>query len=298
MSSTEQQTPEQEGPAPQGATLSPHALVKRFTGWQRATHAVLAISVFGLVLTGMPLKYSTAFWAEPLMWLYGGPDMAGTIHRLCALLFFLSGTMHVVGVIGGALARKNTPLFHPDSILPYMTDLTQVPQNIRYLRGKGERPRFAKYSYFEKFDYLAEIWGLLVIGLSGLIMWFPVWWSNYLPGWMVNAALIFHSYEALLAMGFLFTIHFINTHLRPDVFPVDRVIFSGTMPLHEVQERYPAWYERVIADPARTIAPGQERDVKALSVIAGTFLTIGFGIFTLAMLSALVEVIGYLINAF
>lgn len=297
MSVTDE-TPE-AAPAPaEHAAIGPHTLIKRFTAWQRATHAVLAISVFGLVLTGMPLKYSTMFWAEPLMWLYGGPDMAGNIHRVCAVLFFLSGAMHMVGVIGGLILRKNTPLFHPDSIVPSFTDVKQVPQNLRYLRDKGPKPKFNKFSYFEKFDYLAEIWGLLVIGLSGLIMWFPVWFSEYLPGWVINAALIFHSYEALLAMGFLFTIHFINTHLRPDVFPVDRVIFSGSMPLHEVEDRYGGWYERVIADPAKFVTPGEESKARSVSFIAATFLIVGFGIFTLAMLSALVEVIGYLVAIF
>lgn len=284
--------------AAEPAEASSSTLVKRFTRWQRATHGVLAVSVFGLVLTGMPLKYSSSFWAGPLMSAMGGPDRAGSIHRVCAVLFFISGFMHIAGLVGGMLKRDITPPFSPDSILPRITDIRQAIQNIRYLRGNGERPKFAKFSYFEKFDYLAEVWGLFVIGLSGLIMWFPVKAARWLPGWAVNAALIFHSYEALLAMGFLFTIHFINTHLRPDVFPVDRVIFSGSMPLHEVEERYGGWYERVIANPKRYLVAGEENDARALNFVGGTFLIVGFTIFGLAMISALSEVIGYLVNAF
>jgi cytochrome b subunit of formate dehydrogenase len=276
--------------------LTPHTLIKRFTPWQRATHAMLALSVFGLVLTGMPLKYSTSFWAGPLIWLFGGPDFAGTIHRVCAVMFFMSGAMHMAGLIGGLIKRDFTPPFSPDGILPRITDLRQVPQNIRYLRGKGPKPEFAKFSYFEKFDYMAEVWGLVVIGGSGLIMWFPVKASQFLPGWTVNAALIFHSYEALLAMGFLFTIHFINTHLRPDVFPVDRVIFSGSMPAHEVEERYAGWWQRVLANPSRYVVPGEESKTKALHFLSGTFLFVGFTIFGLAMFSALAEVLGYLLE--
>jgi len=278
--------------------IAPATLVKRFTKWQRASHGVLAVSVFGLVLTGMPLKYSSSFWAGPLMNLMGGPDRAGGIHRFCAVLFFISGFMHLAGLIGGTIRRDITHPFSPDSILPRITDVRQAIQNIRYMRGNGERPKFAKFSYFEKFDYLAEVWGLFVIGLSGLIMWFPVDAAKVLPGWAVNAALIFHSYEALLAMGFLFTIHFINTHLRPDVFPVDRVIFSGSMPLHEVEERYGGWYERVVADPGRYMIAGEENDTRALNFVGGTFLIVGFTIFGLAMISALSEVMGYLLNIF
>lgn len=296
MSTAEPDRGNVPGATPDRPVLTPHSLIRRFTPWQRATHAVLGISVFGLVLTGMPLKYSTSFWAGPLMWLFGGPDFAGSIHRFCAVTFFASGAMHLAGLIGGLIRRDFTPPFSPDGILPRMVDLRQVPQNIRFLKGKGPRPDFAKFSYFEKFDYLAEVWGLIVIGGSGLIMWFPVKASQFLPGWTVNAALIFHSYEALLAMGFLFTIHFINTHLRPDVFPVDRVIFSGSMPAHEVEERYPGWWRRVLADPSRYVVPGEESKIRALSFLSGTFLVVGFTIFGLAMFSALAEIVGYLIE--
>lgn len=96
-----------------------------------------------------------------------------------------------------------------------------------------------------KFDYLPVFWGMFIIGLSGLVLWFPIFFS-VLPGWAINLAAIIHSDEALLATGFVFAIHFFNTHFRADRFPMDIVIFSGTITKEEMlQERKP-WHERLV----------------------------------------------------
>jgi cytochrome b subunit of formate dehydrogenase len=271
--------------------------VRRFTMWQRATHALLALSVFGLVLTGMPLRYPDAFWAQPLFFFWRSEAGAAAVHKFCAVLFFGSGAMHVVSIIGGLFTRKIKirQLFGPDSILPNPQDVRNINQHIRYLKGNGPRPDYGRFAFWEKFDYLAEIWGLLVIGLSGLIMWFPARSATYLPGWIVNAALIFHGYEAILAMAFLFTVHFFNTHLRPEVFPVDPVIFTGDIPLYEVKERYPGWYRRLSASGARLVAGGEPSPLAY--AITAMYLVFGTGIMILVMLTAVVEAIRLLVAA-
>lgn len=265
-------------------------LVRRFGLWSRLTHGVLAVSVFGLALTGMPLKYSNAFWAEPLMRIWGGPHEAGIIHRVFAGGFFLSAAMHLSGLAVGLVRRRLGPIFGPDSILPRLDDVGNVPRYLRYLRGRGPKPDFGRFAYWEKLDYLAEFWGLLIIGLSGLIMWFPEIASIYLPGWIVNASLIFHSYEALLAIGFLFAIHFFNTHLRPEVFPLDDSIFTGTVPEHEVAERYPGWYRRL---PASVFVPPRPptRVVKAVRVFGIAFAALGIVTLALVMSAAIQEAV-------
>lgn len=273
-------------------------VVRRFSPWVRATHAVLGASVFGLVLTGMPLRYSHAFWAGPLMTLWQGHAGAALMHRIFAGGFFLAGGMHLVGLAAGLATGRITrrSIFGPDSLVPRTQDLRNVAQNLRYLHGMAPRPDFGRFTYFEKFDYFAEIWGLLVIGASGLVMWFPEFAARFLPGWVVNAALIFHAYEALLAMGFLFAIHFFNTHLRPDVFPVDPVIFSGNMPLDEVRRRYPGWYRRILEGGGefRTAHHDPSRVAVFISV---TYLSVGLVTLFLVMMAALAEAWRYL-NAF
>ena len=77
--------------------------------------------------------------------------------------------------------------------------------------------------------------GWAIIGGSGLVLWFPVFFSHVLPGSWFNIALLVHGEEGLLAVGFIFTIHFFNSHLRPDKFPMDPVIFTGRVSAHELQ---------------------------------------------------------------
>ena len=86
-----------------------------------------------------------------------------------------------------------------------------------------------------------------IIGGSGLVLWFPKFFARVLPGTMFNLALLIHGEEALLAVCFIFTIHFFNSHLRPEKFPVDKVIFTGTLPEEELRHERPAEYERLRA---------------------------------------------------
>jgi hypothetical protein len=118
-------------------------------------------------------------------------------------------------------------------------------QNIKWFLGRGARPRYGRWTYWEKFDYLAVFWGVAVIGLSGLMLWFPEVFTKVAPGWLINVATIIHSDEALLAVGFIFTIHFFNTHLRPEAFPMDTVIFTGLTPLDEYRKNRPREYEEM-----------------------------------------------------
>jgi len=273
-----------------GTTL----VVRRWSFWSRATHALLAAAVFGLVLTGMPMHYPTTFWAKPLLALWQGERGAAAVHKVCAIGFLLSGVMHVGGMTAAWLTGRFRlrSLFDNDSIVPRWTDVRQIGEQIRYLKDQGPRPRYARFTFWEKFDYIAEVWGLLVIGLTGLVMWFPGRFLDVVPGWMVNAARIFHSYEALLAMGFLFTVHYFNTHLRPEVFPVDEVIFSGNIPLHEIQERYPAWYERVVG--TSQVFRARTRTSRTALFISGFYLSVGFVILLLVMTSVIAEAWRYL----
>jgi len=112
----------------------------------------------------------------------------------------------------------------------------------RWFFFRGPKPSFERWTYWEKFDFLAVFWGVAIIGSSGLVLWFPEFFSSFLPGWIFNLATIIHSDEALLAVGFIFTVHFFNTHLRVEKFPMDFVIFNGQVTEREmVHERGEQW---------------------------------------------------------
>jgi cytochrome b subunit of formate dehydrogenase len=170
-------------------------------------------------------------------------------------------------------------------------DLKDFAATLKWFFGLGPKPEYGRWTYWEKFDYFAVFWGVFVIGLSGLMLWFPETFTQFLPGWLINVAHIIHSDEALLAVGFIFTIHFFNTHLRPDAFPMDTVIFTGLVPLEEYKHTRPREYEdlknsgqlrkRLVK---KEITPEWERSVK---VLGGLFLTIGILLTVLIIYSVL-----------
>lgn len=150
--------------------------------------------------------------------------------------------------------RKDIPgnwlqrLFGPDSLCPNLRDLEDITGMVRWFLFKGPKPAFERWTYWEKFDFFGVFWGMFIIGGSGLMLWFPQFFGTFLPGWMFNVATILHSDEALLATGFIFTVHFFNTHGRPEKFPMDFVIFNGQLAKHEfIEERGDQWkrYEKM-----------------------------------------------------
>ena len=121
-------------------------------------------------------------------------------------------------------------------MLPGKQDLAEFIQSLKWFLRRGPRPAYGRWTYWEKFDYFAVFWGVAIIGATGLLLWFPVVFTRVLPGWVLNVATIIHSDEALLAVGFIFTVHFFNTHFRPEKFPMDTVIFTGTRAARGIQE--------------------------------------------------------------
>jgi cytochrome b subunit of formate dehydrogenase len=135
----------------------------------------------------------------------------------------------------------------PSTMMPTMKDARDVAGTVKWFLGLGPRPQYGRWTYWEKFDYFAVFWGMFAIGISGLVMWFPQFFTRFLPGWVINIALIVHSDEALLAAGFIFTIHFFNTHFRLEKFPMDTVIFSGRISKSEMLHERKRWYDRLVA---------------------------------------------------
>ncbi len=215
----------------------------RFSPFHRFNHYLVMISFFGLVLTGLPLKFKTSYWSQVLMDAFGGVAAAGFAHRAFAvvniLYFILEGSYMAYFVLG----RKG-PIFSDDSIVPGLKDWQDMKGMFRWFFGKGPKPLLNRFTYWEKFDYWALFAGTVLIGGSGLMMWFPEATTRVLPGITLNLALVLHSNEAFLATGVIFIfVHFFSAHGRPESFPADEVIFSGYLPVeHYIHER-PLEYE-------------------------------------------------------
>ena len=222
--------------------------VARFDPFDRFLHFLLMATFLGLALTGLPLIFSSHAWAAVLARLLGGFRGAALLHRTFAFGMLACFGMHLVRLAHRLIVRKDWGiLWGPHSMVPQPRDIVQIFQNFRWFLGRGPRPKFDRYTYWEKFDYWAVFWGMAIIGGSGLVLWFPKFFARVLPGTAFNLALLIHGEEAVLAVCFIFTIHFFNSHLRPEKFPVDKVIFTGVVPEGELRDERPAEFERLAA---------------------------------------------------
>ncbi len=236
----------------------------RFLPFERFLHFLVVTSFLLLVITGMPLKFYYTDWAKVLFQVIGGADTARALHRLGAIVTFLYFGLHLASLAGRSwrgrknirdlqtgklsLKRLMRVLFGADSMIPTWQDWRDFVAHNKWFFGKGPKPQFDRWTYWEKFDYFSVFWGVAIIGASGLLMWFPTFFTRFLPGWVINIALIIHSDEALLAAGFIFSIHFFNTHFRIEKFPMDTVIFSGRVSKNELLHERRRWYDRMVTE--------------------------------------------------
>jgi cytochrome b subunit of formate dehydrogenase/nitrate reductase gamma subunit len=222
----------------------------RFNVFHRFIHLVMMVTFVGLALSGLPIKYPDAFWAKGLIFLWGGVRGAGVFHRWFAGITFGYFALHLLWVLYFRLVMRGR-LLGPDSMIPSWKDFQDLYQHIAYFLGKGDPPRFGRFTYWEKFDYWAVFWGIAFIGGSGLVLWFPEFFSSFLPGVLFNIAYTIHSDEALLAIGYIFIVHLYNAHFRANVFPLDKTIFTGKIDAKEMAERHPLEWEDLNEYPER-----------------------------------------------
>ncbi len=221
--------------------------VKRFPAGWRIAHLIFAIVTMMLVLTGITALYASSSWAPVVAKLFGGPQVVGLVHRVSATIFISIFFLHFVYVMQHLLRKPDFKWFGPDSLVPNWKDLTDCWEMFKWFVGAGEKPRFDRWAYFEKFDYWAVFWGVTIIGGSGLMLAFPHIIAEHFPGWIFNVATLVHGEEAFLAAVFLFTVHFFNNHFRPDKLPPpDIVMFTGCQTLEEFKRDHSLHYERLV----------------------------------------------------
>jgi len=245
------EVPEKPAPLNTPRSEDPERQFVRFTRLQRILHICMICSFLSLATTGLTLKFSYTRWASVVSHLLGGFESEGNIHRAAAVVMFGVFITHLVDLV--RLKKREhlswrSLVLGPGSLVPNGQDLKELIGTLKWFVGLGPRPAYGRWTYWEKFDYFAVFWGIAVIGSTGLTLWFPVFFTRFIPGSFLNVATIVHSDEALLATGFIFTVHFFNTHLRPEKFPMDITVFTGRMPLEELKRDKPREYEALVAD--------------------------------------------------
>ncbi len=271
-------------------------LYRRFNRTQRTLHLSMMISFFTLALTGMSLKFSYMGWAQAVSRALGGFSGMGLLHRMGACMLIIVFIVHLLDVRRRkrrAGASWMQTIFGSGSIMFNLTDLKDLMASAKWFLGRGPRPQYGRFTYWEKFDYFAVFWGVAIIGNTGFILWFPELFTHVVPGWFINVATIIHSDEALLAVGFIFTIHFFNTHFRPDKFPMDPVIFTGRVSVAELKFDKPREYEEAMANgdfEERLVDPFPKRAERAARIFG--FIALGVGL-TLIALIVYTMIFGY-----
>jgi cytochrome c551/c552/cytochrome b subunit of formate dehydrogenase len=262
---------------------------RRFGPVWRTAHLFFALSLMTLALTGMAAFYSETTWAANVVRWLGGPWVAALIHRVAAvtiLSIFLAQIVYFL--IRLAPRWRDFDWFSHRSLVPGPQDVRDIIAMFRWFFGKGPRPVFGRWSYWERFDYWAPFWGLAVVGGSGLMLWFKEATAAVWPGWMFNVATLAHGEEAFLAICFLFTVHFFNNHFRPDKLPPpDIVMFTGTMSLEDFAREHTVEYRELVASgeiekhlvdvPSRAMTLGSR-------ILGLCLLAVGLTILTLVLI--------------
>jgi len=255
-------------------------------GW-RIAHLIFALVTMTLVLTGTTALFAETAWAPKVAEWLGGPKVLALIHRIVAGLFVGIFFTHFVYVMQKLLRDKHFRWFGPDSLIPNWKDFKDCYGMFKWFFGKGPKPLFDRWTYFEKFDYWAVFWGVTIIGVSGLMLALPHVTATYLPGWVFNVATVIHAEEAFLAAVFLFTVHFFNNHFRPDKLPPpDIVMFTGAQSLEEFRRDHPAQYRRLVesGELEKYLVEAPSRPMTLGSKILGIVLII-FGLTLLTLVA-------------
>lgn len=216
-------------------------LYERFNIHHRLQHAGILSSFTVCALTGLPIKYSSAAWAELFVRWLGGIDAVLAIHLVAAVVLIASSLYHLAYLSVSFLQGKRSL-----AMMPTLKDVTDVFDNIRYRFGLiACPPRYDRYSYKEKFDYMAVFWGMVIMAGSGLFMWFPGFFGQFVPRWLIESSRVAHSDEAMLAILAIFVWHFFNVHFNPTAFPANLAFLTGKMSHEEMEREHPVELERI-----------------------------------------------------
>jgi formate dehydrogenase gamma subunit len=194
-------------------------MIVRLTLNQRVQHWLLLTSFILLVVSGFALQYPDAW----LAWALGSEWLRRIIHRFAAVVMLVVGIYHLVYL---ARAKEGRSWFN--DMLPRLKDVADLKGNFSYYLGfSGNKPKIARFGYAEKAEYWAVIWGTVIMGLTGLMIWFKLGLFSFLPRWAIDIALAIHFYEAVLATLAIVVWHFYHVIFDPDVYPVNFAFMDG-----------------------------------------------------------------------
>ncbi|MRS03141.1 hypothetical protein EG832_07950, partial [bacterium] len=211
--------------------------ILRFDKLRRLEHVLLIVSFTTLAITGLIQKYPNNAVSLGLVTLLGGIPFVRIIHRIAAVMFLLEAVYHFVMMGYILFVQRKKP-----TMAPGPKDAVDAVQATAYNLGlRKEAPKMGRYNFAEKAEYWALIWGLVMMGLTGLMLWNPIFTSKILPGQFIPAAKVAHGLEAVLAVLAIILWHFYHVHIKHWNWSMIR----GTISREEMEEEHTLELEEI-----------------------------------------------------
>lgn len=250
---------------------------RRFDRSQRISHLILLVSFTLLGITGLAQKYATSSLGAGTISLFGGIESIRIVHRSAAIVLMAVSIYHIVDVLYRVIVLRTSL-----SMLPVPQDFVHLFQDVMYYLGRRARKAYyGRYSYAEKMEYLAVVWGTAIMTITGFMMWNPIATTRWLPGESIPAAKAAHGGEALLAVLAIILWHFYHVHLRH----FNRSIFTGYMGEAEMRHEHPAELDMLKSGAAGQPPPPEvvrRRERVFYPLAAVIILGLGYGLFRFA----------------
>lgn len=219
----------------------------RFDITQRVEHFIFLLSFTVLGITGLAQKYSENMISQQLIQSLGGIENTRLIHHWAAVVMMFVSIFHILNLLYRIFVLRV-----PWSMMPVIEDIKHLIHDVGYYLGiRKEQAYYGRYNYAEKMEYLAVVWGTIIMGITGFMMWNPIVTAEYLPGQIIPAAKAAHGAEAILAVLSILLWHFYHVHLRH----FNKSMFTGKLTREEMKEEHPAELAKIDAGHNYTPPP-------------------------------------------
>jgi formate dehydrogenase gamma subunit len=217
---------------------------------ERVQHGILLVSFLLLVITGFALKFPESFWAAPIVRWEKDFPLRGLVHRLAGVMLIAAGFYHLLYLLFSAEGRRDLR-----ALLPKVRDARDALATVGYNLGyRRELPRYGKFNYAEKVEYWALVWGTVVMGITGILLWAHNYVLRYLSSSWLDVATAVHFYEAILATLAIVVWHFYAVIFDPEVYPLKWTLINGRAPANEAREE-----EEAAPRPAGAPTPATQK---------------------------------------
>ncbi len=218
--------------------------IPRFTTNELVQHTVLLASFIILAISGFQLKYPDSAFGKALYALGMDENIRQWVHRISAIVMIILSVYHAIYLIITARGRDVLK-----GLFPNFSDVSQAMGNMLfYLHLKKKQPEFDNYNYMEKLEYWALIWGTLVMGVTGLVLWFPTLGGDWAPIWFIKVSEIIHFYEAILATLAIVIWHWFFVIFHPKEYPLNFICIDGEITIHHFKEEHKLKFYKVIIE--------------------------------------------------